>query len=88
MNAIDSMRLFSQFINILIFIYFSVTLIKLNILDSLGLFISAFGIFTSLTTDIFASLKEKLKGGKNGKKNIEKNNKEFDGSEICEIKFS
>lgn len=52
MKVGSGLSMLSQFINIIIFIYFSITLIKLNLLDAFGLFISAFGIFMSLIANI------------------------------------
>lgn len=52
------LSIFSQIINFTIFIYFSITLIKLNALDIQGLAISAFGIFASLLAGIVSSLEQ------------------------------
>jgi len=46
----------SHLINVIIFIYFSLTLIKIDALDVFGLFISAFGIFVSLMANIISVL--------------------------------
>lgn len=48
----DSFSLISHIINFIIFIYFAVTLIKINMLDILGLSISAFGILMSVAANI------------------------------------
>jgi len=54
MRVSESLEIFSQVINFLIFIYFAIVLIKLNLLDVLGLFISVFGIFTSIIVNIIS----------------------------------
>ena len=59
MKVGDTLSVFSQAINIIIFIYFSITLIKLNALDIFGLFISAFGIFMSVISDMVSALEAK-----------------------------
>ncbi|MFH1325286.1 MAG: hypothetical protein ABIH49_00755 [archaeon] len=46
-----ALSVMSQGINILIFIYFALILIKINALDIIGLSISAFGILMSLLAD-------------------------------------
>ena len=56
MKVVNGFAVFSQAINILIFIYFIIVLLKLNALDITGLFISAFGILTSLASDIVSVL--------------------------------
>ena len=56
MKVTNGFAIFSQAINILIFIYFIITLLKLNALDVMGLFISAFGILTSLASNIVSVL--------------------------------
>jgi len=50
------LSIFSQIINFAIFIYFVVTLLKLNALDIVGLLISAFGLLSSLVTNIISVL--------------------------------
>lgn len=59
MESQQSFKIISQGINILIFIYFAVTLIKLHVLDIVGLSISAFGILISLLADIISTVKGK-----------------------------
>jgi len=54
MRFADLLLIFSYTINVLIFLYFSIILIKLNVLDIVGLSISAFGIFISLITNIIS----------------------------------
>ena len=44
MRLSDSFSLISHIVNFVIFIYFAVTLIKINLLDIMGLSVSAFGI--------------------------------------------
>ena len=58
MRVANGFAIFSQAINILIFIYFIIVLLKLNVLDVWGLFISAFGILTSLASNIVSVLSE------------------------------
>jgi len=56
MKVGKTLSLFSQIINFAIFIYFTITLLKLNVLDITGLLISAFGLLSSLVTDIISVL--------------------------------
>ena len=56
MKVANGFAIFSQAVNILIFIYFVIVLLKLNTLDVFGLFISAFGILTSLASNIVSVL--------------------------------
>ncbi len=56
----DLLTIFSHLINVSIFIYFSLILIKINALNTIGISISAFGIFMSLITNIIVIL-EKLR---------------------------
>jgi len=58
MKVVNGFAIFSQAINTLIFIYFVIVLLKLNVLDVWGLFISAFGILTSLASNIVSVLSE------------------------------
>ena len=50
------LSIFSQIINFAIFIYFVVILLKLNVLDVVGLLISAFGLLSSLVANIISAL--------------------------------
>ena len=59
MKTSESFSLISQAINLVIFIYFSITLIKINSLDVLGLSITAFGIFISLFSNILSVIESK-----------------------------
>lgn len=52
----DSLSIFSQILNFLIFIYFVIVLLRLNALDIIGLFISAFGLLASLIANIVSTL--------------------------------
>jgi hypothetical protein len=54
----DALSIFSQIINFAIFIYFIISLLKINALDITGLFISAFGLLASLITNIVSVLEE------------------------------
>lgn len=58
MNVPNGFAIFSQAINILIFIYFIIVLLKINALDVVGLLISAFGLLTSLSSNIVSALME------------------------------
>jgi len=58
MKVVNGFAVFSQAVNILIFVYFIIVLLKLNVLDAWGLFISAFGILTSLASSIVSVLME------------------------------
>jgi len=53
------LSILSQSINFIIFIYFTIVLIKANILDFTGLFISAIGILASLVAGIVSTLEVK-----------------------------
>ncbi len=59
MKISDTFSLISHIINFIIFIYFAIILIKINMLDVIGLSISAFGIFMSLTANILSALENK-----------------------------
>jgi hypothetical protein len=48
----NALSIFSQIINFVIFIYFIVVLLRLNVLDAMGLLISAFGLLASLVANI------------------------------------
>jgi hypothetical protein len=56
MKTGDKLAVLSQGINVLIFIYFAIILLKINSLDVIGLSISAFGIFMSLMANIISAL--------------------------------
>jgi len=56
MKTGDALSIFSQLINFVIFIYFTISLIKLNALDIQGLLISAFGLLSSLIANIVSVL--------------------------------
>jgi len=56
MKISEGLSIFSQFLNILIFIYFAIVLLKINALDIFGLFVSAFGIIMGLITSIVSAL--------------------------------
>ena len=59
MKTGDALSIFSQIINFIIFAYFTITLIRLNILDIIGLFISAFGLLASLIANIVSVLESR-----------------------------
>jgi hypothetical protein len=61
MKTGESLSLFSQIINFLIFIYFVISLLKINALDVVGLIIGAFGLFASLVASMVSVLEEKRK---------------------------
>jgi len=52
----EKLTILSHTINIMIFIYFALTLLQINALDIVGLLISAFGIFMSLIANTIAVL--------------------------------
>ena len=58
MRISNSLMVFSQIINFIVFIYFSIVLIKINALDITGLFISALSILISLIVNIIAVIEE------------------------------
>ena len=59
MKTGDAFTLLSQMINFVIFIYFVITLLKINALDIQGLLISAFGLLISLLANIVSVLEER-----------------------------
>ena len=59
MEFSNALAIVSYIINLSIFLYFVVVLIKLNALDYTGLLISAFGIFMSLLAGIVSALETK-----------------------------
>ena len=58
MKIEDILVIFSHLINVIIFIYFSIILLKINFLDVFGLSISAFGILMSLVSNIVSILQK------------------------------
>ena len=56
MKTGDSLSIFSQIINFVIFLYFVVVLLRLNVLDVFGLFVSAFGLLASLIANIVSAI--------------------------------
>ena len=54
----DLLSIISHMINVIIFIYFAITLLKINALDVIGLSISAFGIFMALIANITSIIKK------------------------------
>lgn len=56
MKKSDILLIISHIINVTIFIYFAIILLKINVLDVIGLSISAFGIFMSLIVNIISIL--------------------------------
>lgn len=48
----DALSIASQIINFIIFIYFIIALLKINALDMIGLFISGFGLLSSIIANI------------------------------------
>lgn len=61
MKTSDSLQILSQILNLTIFVYFSIELIKAGFLDVIGLLVSAAGILSSLVVSIIAAI-EKLRG--------------------------
>lgn len=58
MKTGNALSIFSQIINFVIFIYFIISLLKINALDIIGLFISAFGLFSSVIASIVSAIEE------------------------------
>ncbi len=56
MKLSDILNIISHIINIIIFIYFSIILIRTNPLDKLSITISGFGILGSLLVSILAAI--------------------------------
>jgi len=54
MDFVDRFSIISHIINFLIFIYFIIFLLRANVLDLFGLFISAFGLVISLISNIIS----------------------------------
>gem|GEM_PF-1543746 len=54
MKMSELLSIFSQIINFMIFIYFVVFLLRLEILDTWGLLISAFSLFSSIIVNIIS----------------------------------
>jgi hypothetical protein len=61
MKTGDALSIFSQIINFAIFIYFIISLLRINALDVTGLIISAFGLCASLLANIVSVMEEKTK---------------------------
>jgi hypothetical protein len=59
MKTGDALSLFSQIINFVLFIYFAIVLLKINALDIIGLFISAFGLLSSIIANIVSTLENR-----------------------------
>lgn len=59
MKVGNALSLFSQIINFVIFIYFTIILIRSNLLDAAGLLISAFGLLASLIANIVSVAEER-----------------------------
>ena len=55
----ETLSVFSQVINFMIFIYFIITLLNLEILDVWGLLISAFGLFSSIIVNIISVIENR-----------------------------
>ncbi len=60
MATSDKLRGLSHFVNLVIFMYLSFTLIKLGLQDIIGILISFFGILGSIIVDIISEF-EKLR---------------------------
>ena len=59
MKTGNALSLFSQIINFAIFIYFIITLLQINALNTNGLLIGAFGLLSSLIANIVSVLESK-----------------------------
>lgn len=55
----NALTIFSQIINFAIFIYFVIVLLRLDVLDVMGLLISAFGLLSSLVASIASALEKR-----------------------------
>lgn len=55
----EALGIFSQIINFVIFIYFTLVLIRVNMIDVWGLLISAFGLFSSIVVSIISALEQR-----------------------------
>jgi len=58
MRTGKALEIFSQITNFVIFVYFIISLLKINALDVFGLLISAFGLLSSLISSIVSALEE------------------------------
>jgi len=58
MKTGKALEIFSQITNFVIFIYFTISLLRINALDAFGLLISAFGLLSSLISSIVSALEE------------------------------
>jgi len=56
MKTSERLGLIVHVLNFVIFLYFSVTLIRIDFLDIVGLTISAFGLFSSLVISIIGAI--------------------------------
>jgi len=61
MKTSDKLQIFSQILNFVIFLYFSITLIQIGFLDIIGLLVSAIGLFGSIAVSIIEAF-ERLRG--------------------------
>jgi len=59
MRTGEALSIISQITNFVIFIYFIITLLKINALDLTGLFISAIGLLSSIVANIVSIIEEK-----------------------------
>ena len=60
MKTSDKLQIFSQILNFVIFLYFSITLIQIGFLDIIVL-VSAIGLFGSIAVSIIGTF-ERLRG--------------------------
>jgi len=61
MRFSDKVNIFYQILNFTIFLYFSITLIKIGFLDVTGLLISGIGLLGSIIVSVIAAV-ERLRG--------------------------
>jgi len=59
MDMLSRLKVFSKLIEFLIFLYLTIQLLQINFLDVLGLFASAFGLFSSLLIDIVSEVEKR-----------------------------
>ena len=56
MRTSKRLEIIVHILNFIIFLYFSVTLIKIGLLDIVGLLIAAVGLFASISVSILSAL--------------------------------
>jgi hypothetical protein len=59
MKFSDNLRILSQIIQFIVFIYFIISLLKINALDIYGLLISSIALLISIIVDIISAIEQK-----------------------------